>query len=158
MLAPCVRPALKNCVKSAIASVGSSEAGATLQSATIAADGLTLTLSFDVAVKIGSGGSGGVIVRAEAPTNAAVSATYSSGSGTTSLEFALDSEFYKTENVFLYYTQPGDGIENNATGEDITSITAFSITNNSNVGDGILEDQNGDPIRDQNNRAIRIDN
>lgn len=100
-----------------------------LLSAILGTDGETLTLGFNEVVNIGSGGSGGWDVDAST-TGTDISATYSSGDGTTSLVYTLGSTVRDAETVDVDYTQPGDGIEDND-GTDLTSISSASVINNS---------------------------
>lgn len=129
--------------------------GPRVSSATVAADGETLTIVFTEAITIGAGGSGGFTIRGEAPADATIAATYSSGDTTDTLVFTLASTVYATEGLRLAYAQPGDGMENGA-GEDLPSFVTKVATNNSAVADGILRDGDGDPIPDGNGRAIPV--
>lgn len=157
MIAPCIQPCIKSSIRPAIGIAGASvPSGPTIQSKTLAADGVSLTLVFSAAVSIGAGGSGGVSVKGESPADGSVNAVYSSGAGTNTLQFTLASTFYNTEDLRVTYIQPGDGFENGA-GDDVSSFANSSVTNNSTVGDGVLRDENGDPIPDENGRAIPYD-
>jgi len=101
----------------------------TLSSATIAANGTTLTLVFDETVAVGAGGNGGFNVDASTGgTN--VTATYASGSGSNTLVYTLGTTILSGETCDLDYTQPGNGIEDTA-GNDLASITSAAVTNNS---------------------------
>ena len=104
-----------------------------LSSATIGSDGTTWTLVFSEAVTIGSGGSGGFSVTM---TNAgAITFTYSSGDGTSTLVYTGDVTVQSGDTVSsgLDYTQPGDGIED-ADGNDLATFTGASVSNNSTQG------------------------
>jgi len=108
-------------------------AAPTLSSATIGSDGTTWTLVFSEAVTIGSGGSSGFSVTM---TNAgAITLTYSSGDGTSTLVYTGDVTVQGGDTVSsgLDYTQPGDGIED-ADGYDLASFTGASVSNNSTQG------------------------
>lgn len=129
--------------------------GPSVSSATIAANGTTLTVVFSEAITIGAGGSGGLGVRGESPANALVAATYASGDTTDTLVFTLASPFYNTEVTTLSYTQPGDGLEDGG-GDDVATFVGAAMTNNSTQGSGVLRDQSGNPVRDQNDRAIKV--
>ncbi|WP_419657686.1 hypothetical protein Dvar_68260 [Desulfosarcina variabilis str. Montpellier] len=104
-----------------------------LSSAAIGSDGTTWTLVFSEAVTIGSGGSGGFSVTM---TNAgAITLTYSSGDGTSTLVYTGDVTVQSGDTVSsgLDYTQPGDGIED-ADGNDLATFTGASVSNNSTQG------------------------
>jgi hypothetical protein len=98
-------------------------------SASLGTDGLTYTLTFDENVNIGSGGSAGWLV--EWSTAGEVGLTYTSGDGTDTLVYTGDEEVVYGETVAdgLDYTQPGDGLEDDA-GNDLASFTSESVTNN----------------------------
>lgn len=97
-----------------------------LQSATIEADGETLTLVFDENVTgdhsgIALAASGGVLV-----------ATYSSGSGTDTLVFSLSRTVASVETVLFDYEEVGGTIEDEAENQ-LEDISGFSVTNESEV-------------------------
>ena len=101
----------------------------TFQSATIATNGTTLTINFDENVYVGSGGSGGFDVDASVGGDN-ITCTYSSGSGSTALVYTLGTTVNSGETCNLDYTQPGNGIEDEA-GNDLATFSNESITNNS---------------------------
>jgi len=96
-------------------------------SASVANDGTTLTVVFGEATVVGSGGSGGMTISVDG--GGAQTATYSSGSGTTSLVYTVPT-VYSGETVTVSYTNPGDGLED-AAGNDVATISAESVTNSS---------------------------
>ena len=96
-------------------------------SASVATDGTTLTVVFGEAAVVGSGGSGGMTISVDG--GGAQTATYSSGSGTTSLVYTVPT-VYSGETVTVSYTNPGDGLED-AAGNDVATISAESVTNSS---------------------------
>ena len=96
-------------------------------SASIATDGTTLTVVFGEATVVGSGGSGGMTISVDG--GGSQTATYSSGSGTTSLVYTVPT-VYSGETVTVSYTNPGDGLED-AAGNDVATISAESVTNSS---------------------------
>jgi len=96
-------------------------------SASVATDGTTLTVVFGEATVVGSGGSGGMTISVDG--GGAQTATYSSGSGTTSLVYTVPT-VYSGETVTVSYTNPGDGLED-AAGNDVATISAESVTNSS---------------------------
>jgi hypothetical protein len=104
----------------------------TISTATISANGTTLTLVFSEAVSVGSGGSGGFNLDA-ATTGANLSCTYVSGTGTNTLVYTIGSTVVNGEVCDLDYVQPGNGIEDIA-GVDLASITSRAVTNNSTQG------------------------
>lgn len=98
-----------------------------IQSAVIGTSGSSITLTFNKNVYIGLGGSSGLSISL---SGGAVSPTYSSGSGFTSLVYNLNRTIYSDETGDLSYTQPTNGIEDSL-GNDLGSFSDFTITNNS---------------------------
>lgn len=101
----------------------------TLSSATINTDGDELTLAFNEAVSVGSGGSAGWTL---SMSGGAATITYASGTGTSSLVYTISRAIDSAETGTVSYTQPGDGIED-ASGNDLATIASSSVTNNSTV-------------------------
>ena len=101
----------------------------TFSSATVAANGASITLAFSEAITFGASGNTGFTLT---PTNggAAVTLTYSSGSGTSSLVYTTSRTISSTEKLTYAYTNPGDGIQDGA-GNDLESVTGQTVTNNS---------------------------
>lgn len=99
----------------------------TVSTKTIGTSGTTLTLGLDETCSNGSGGSGGVTLSA---SGGAVTATYSSGSGSSSFVYNLSRTVYQGETVTVSYTQPGSGIED-AAGNDLATFSGSAVTNNS---------------------------
>jgi hypothetical protein len=102
----------------------------TMSSATIGTSGTTLTLGMDETCSIGAGGNGGVTLSA---SGGAVTATYSSGSGSSSLVYNLSRTINQGETVTVSYTQPGNGIEDTS-GNDLATFSNSAVTNNSSQG------------------------
>jgi len=99
----------------------------TLVSATIPAAGTTVSLVFNETVQIGAGGNGGFVMT---PSGAAVTMTYDSGSGTSTLLYNLSRTIAIGETATLAYTQPGNGVED-LSGNDLANFSGTSVTNNS---------------------------
>ncbi len=99
-------------------------------SATVASAGTTLAVTFSIAVSIGAGGSGGVVLSA---TGGAVTWTLPTGQGTTSLTGTLSRTIVAGEVVTIAYTQPGNGIESTDDGVDVATFGAQAVTNSSAV-------------------------
>lgn len=100
----------------------------TLVSATVAADGDTLTLVFSRAINLGSGSTFTVTDE----TNGENVPVYTSGSGTTTLVFALPETVQTGDTVTLDFVQPGNGWQG-TDGHDVASITDGAVTNNSAI-------------------------
>jgi hypothetical protein len=96
-------------------------------STSINSAGTSLTIGFSETVTIGSGGSGGLTLSA---SGGAVTATYSSGSNSTSLIYTLSRVIASGETITRTYTQPVNGIEDLA-GNDLLSFSGISVTNSS---------------------------
>lgn len=101
----------------------------TLNSATIASDGVSLTLAFSEVVSIGVGSSGGIDVDGAA-SGADIAGTYSSGDGTSALVFTLGNAVLDTDTLTLDYAQPGNGLEDGS-GNDLASVVDAVVTNGS---------------------------
>lgn len=100
----------------------------TMTSATIPAAGTTISLLFSEALTEGSGGNSGWTLNT--PTNAM---TYSSGDTTDTWIYTLASTIDGVDTPTITYTQPGNGLES-GTGEDLESIVAGVVINNSTQG------------------------
>lgn len=113
----------------------------TLSTATIGTNGTTWTLVFDEPVSIGAGGSDGWAVTMT--TAGAVTLTYASGSGSTTLIYTGSPTVNSGDTVAtgLDYTQPGDGIED-ASGNDLATISSNAVVNNSTQGTGFSDNFN----------------
>lgn len=98
----------------------------------INAAGSSFTVTFSEAVTHGAGGTTGWVLTSD---GGAVTATYSSGEGSTALVYQLSRTVYSTETVTGTYTQPGNGIEDTA-GNDFATVTDVAITNNSEATAG----------------------
>lgn len=101
----------------------------TLSTATIGTSGTTITLAFNETVSIGAGGSAGWALTM---SGGAVTLTYSSGSGSSSLVYSLSRTVAYGETVSsgLNYTQPGNGLEDTA-GNDLATLSSHAVVNNS---------------------------
>lgn len=99
----------------------------TLSTATIQTDGIVLKLDFNEIVKVGTAGGNNFTLSA---SGGAVTATYSSGSNSTSLYYALSRSIAPSETVTISYTQPGNGIED-AFHNDLATFSGTSVTNSS---------------------------
>lgn len=115
--------------RSPAAGGGGDATAPTLQSATVDETGLILTLVFDEAVTVGSGGSGGCQVNS---SDGNMTPAYASGDGTDTLLYDLPRLAYDDETLTLDYTQPGDGIED-ASGNDLEAISGAAVTNDSGI-------------------------
>lgn len=113
-----------------------SSGGATpaVSSSAFNVNGDTLTWTTSVPVSVGAGGSGGVTLstNGSAPFNT-VTASYSSGAGTSSIVFTLNRNVLASETVTVSYTQPGNGFEATTGGADLPSFSNAAITNSSTV-------------------------
>ena len=107
----------------------------TLVSSTINGAGTTLTDVYSISVSIGAGGNAG---RTLAPSGAAATLAYSSGSGSTTLVYTISRAINAGELVSSGYAQPGNGIEGTAGGVDLATFSGVSVTNGSSVGSGGL--------------------
>jgi hypothetical protein len=99
----------------------------TLDSATVATEGNSLSLVFSESVTIGAGGNGGVTVT---PSGGAATAAYASGSGSDTLVYTLSRTLATSETITTTYTQPGNGIEATSGGTDVATFTDEATTNN----------------------------
>ena len=112
----------------------------TLSTATIGTNGVTWSFVFSEDVAVGAGGSTGWVVSMS--TQGAVALTYSSGSGSNTLNYTGDKTVLSSETVTdgLDYTQPGNGIEDSS-GNDLASFVDQVVTNNSTQEAGSCADQ-----------------
>lgn len=103
----------------------------TFSSATVAAGGNAVTLAYSEAISFGAGGNGGFVLT---PTNggAAVTLSYSSGAGTSSLVFTPSRTLKSTETFTTGYVQPGSGAQDGSA-NPLESYSAQAVTNNSTV-------------------------
>jgi hypothetical protein len=102
----------------------------TLVSATIPAAGTSISIAFNESVSVGAGGNGGFVLDT---SGAAVTLTYSSGAGTSTLVYTLNRTVVSGETILDFdYTQPGNGVED-AAGNDLASFSNQQalVTNNS---------------------------
>ncbi len=99
----------------------------TLSSAVLGTDGRTLTINADESVKFGAGGNTGFTIT---PSGTAATVSYSYGDYSTALVYITSRVILSTETLTLSYTQPGNGVEDNA-GNDKTTFSNQAVTNNS---------------------------
>src|ERR1043165_593257 len=115
------------------ASVGGGDVTSpTLSSATINSAGTSLTLAFSETVTFGAGGNTGWTVSL---SGGAATVSYASGSGSSSLVYTISRTGNSGETGTVSYTNPGNGVEDTA-GNDLGTVSAASITNNSSQGGG----------------------
>jgi hypothetical protein len=101
----------------------------TLSSATVADDGLSIVLAFNETVSYGAGGNAGWALTL---SGGAVTMTYASGAGSSSLTYSLSRTIFTNETGTIAYTQPGDGIEDTSL-NDLATIASAAVTNGSDV-------------------------
>ena len=106
---------------------GSDTTPPTKSSLTIPSAGTTLLLGLSESCSIGSGGNGGLTL---SMSGGAVTASYSSGSGSDTFTYNLSRTVNSGETGTASYTQPGNGIEDTA-GNDLASFSSQAVTNNS---------------------------
>jgi hypothetical protein len=99
----------------------------TVNSATINNLGTTITFACNETVSIGAGGNGGFTL---SMSGGAVTATYASGSGSSSLVYNLSRTVLQVETGTDSYTQPGNGVEDTA-GNDLATYSGGTVTNGS---------------------------
>jgi hypothetical protein len=104
---------------------GTDETAPTLVSATIAANGTSLSLVFTEAVTVNTN-TGFVLTATGSP-----SLTYASGTGTTTLVYTIGAAVQQSESgITLAYTTGANYIED-AAGNDLGSFTGTAVVNNS---------------------------
>jgi hypothetical protein len=106
----------------------------TWTSATLGADGRTLTLVFSEAVVFGAGGNGGLTIT---PSGLAATVSYVSGSNSTTLVYYTSRIILATETLTSTYTQPGTGIQDQA-GNILDTVSGKATTNNSTQTAAVL--------------------
>ena len=99
----------------------------TFVSATLAANGLSLTIVLSEACTIGAGGSTGFTLVA---TGGNAALTYASGDTTDTFVFTSARALSSTETATIAYVQPGNGLED-AAGNDLASFSGVAVTNSS---------------------------
>jgi hypothetical protein len=99
----------------------------TLISATITAAGDSIVLALNESVQFGAGGNAGLSLTL---SSGSVTATYTSGAGTSSLTYTLSGTLTNDITGTVTYTQPSNGIEDDA-GNDLATLSGWAITNNS---------------------------
>lgn len=129
-----------------VGTAGAVSGSAAYSSASINSAGTELTLTFTAAVTRGSGYSDANITLAVtngaegtsssgagSGTGNAATVTYSSGDGSTALVYTLSRTFNLTavETCTVSIAQPGDGLEDNTTGDDVSAVSAQAVTNSS---------------------------
>jgi len=113
-----------------------------MDSATLAADGETLTLVFDQAVTQGTGYADTDIDVDASVTGNNISVTYSSGDGTDTHIYTLGSVVNSGETVDLDFNGDADSLEN-GTGDDLAAIVSGAVTNNSAQGGECITPESG---------------
>ena len=104
----------------------------TLQSASINTAGTTLTRVFSEPVNTGSGDNAGWSITAG---GGAVTGSYASGTGTATILYTLSRTVNVGEAVTTSYTQPGNGVEDLADNDMLTTTIPVLVTNNSTQGE-----------------------
>ncbi len=102
-----------------------------ISSWTIETNGTTHTIVFSENVSVGSGGSGGFTANL---SGGAVTLTYASGTGSSTLVFTGSRTVVSGETETGSkgaYSQPGNGIEATTGGDDVATSTGNTIVNNS---------------------------
>lgn len=102
----------------------------TLSSATVSANGTTLTLVFSEDVTRGSGWTTGDIDIDGSTSGANLSFSYSSGDGTTTWTGTLSATVYSGETLNLDFNGDANSIEDGG-GNDVAAISSGAVTNNS---------------------------
>ena len=103
--------------------------GPTFSSFTIGTTGTSLTAAMSAATSVGAGGSGGLSL--SCTTAGTLSATYSSGTGTSSLVYTIPV-VYTGDTCTASYTNPTNGLEGTSGGVDVANISGFTgVSNNS---------------------------
>jgi hypothetical protein len=103
-----------------------------LISATLAADGVSLSLLFSRAITATI--NTGVTVT---PSSGVATAAYASGTTTTTLVYTLSRAISSAANggsLTVSYTQPGNGLEATDDGQDVLTFANTSVINNSTQG------------------------
>lgn len=103
-----------------------------LVSATLAANGTTLSLVFSE--NITKTGDGTITVT---PYSGAATATYASGSGTTTLVYTVSRAITQGATLTVSYTQGGNDLEATDDGVDVGTWPPFSVTNNSTQSNSV---------------------
>jgi hypothetical protein len=105
----------------------------TLNSATIATSGTTVSLVFSQTVQFGAGGNSGLTLTMSGGTITSPNLTYATGSGSTTLVYNIVGRTIQTgETGSISYTQPGNGIETVAAPNvDVATVSLPSVTNSS---------------------------
>ena len=98
----------------------------TLTSATVGATGTTLTATYDIPVRYGTGGSGGWTINASGGA-----ATLTPGANPTT--FTISRVIAAGETGTISYVQPGNGVESSATGNVDLGPSLISFANQSTV-------------------------
>jgi hypothetical protein len=88
--------------------------------------GTTLTIEYTDNVATGSGGNGGLAITA---SGGAVTATYTSGNGTTQRTYTFSRTIAAGETITYTYTQPGNGLEASTGGLDVATATRVAVVN-----------------------------
>jgi hypothetical protein len=99
----------------------------TITGATIASNGTTFSIGLSEAGYFGAGGNSGFALTL---SSGSTTATYSSGSSSSTLVYTLSPAVNAGITATLAYTQPTNGVEDLA-GNDLATVSGVSVTNNS---------------------------
>ncbi len=112
-----------------LTSAGIAPVAPVVVSASVAADGVTLTLTFDKAVNLHTG----FALRRVTPTSGLFAKNYTSGDGTTAKVFTVILTTVKFGDVVVLDYTPGDVVD--LTGNPLQMFTDFPVTNLVLAGD-----------------------
>ncbi len=101
-----------------------------LLGAVIPSSGVAVSFTLSEAVTFGAGGNGGWTANI---SGGAATLTYSSGSGTSTLVYALSRTVNAGETATVSYVQPGNGIKD-AAGNQLASVSGVFLVNGSTQG------------------------
>jgi hypothetical protein len=123
--------AIKGILTAGILGGAADETAPTVSSATINTAGTTITFAFSESV-VATISTGFALTM----SGGAVTATYSSGTGSSSLVYTLSRTVQYGETGTHAYTQPGNGIEDTS-GNDLDTYSGAAVTNNSTDGQDV---------------------
>jgi hypothetical protein len=117
------------------ATLGVDATAPTLNSATVAANGTTLTLVFSESVNRGAGYADADLDVDASTTGSNLGLTYVSGDGTNTFVYTIASTIQNGETVDLDFNGDANSLEDGA-GNDLAAIVSGAVTNNSTQGSG----------------------
>jgi len=123
--------AIKGILTAGILGGAADETAPTVSSATINTAGTAITFAFSESV-VATISTGFALTM----SGGAVTATYSSGTGSSSLVYTLSRTVQYGETGTHAYTQPGNGIEDTS-GNDLATYSGATVTNNSTDGQDV---------------------